>query len=184
MLQAVPDRLSAPYFPKASGVSALRSPPNLPKQPTRIGPICDPASTTQPLGAFKQAVHDANYTYRDSDPDSDLPPPNPEQPSDPYLVPSLTRHERLRLTLLWYYTRDLLKDQDFLQSLQEKLNMVKQLMGWQYAIMGIMSEDVFSRIVTAGVPLVVLPRRESMCSHTINQPSGVSPLGLGQGGTL
>lgn len=40
--------------------------------------------------------------------------------------------------------------------------------------MGLVFEDAFNRIATAGMPLAVVPRRESPCSHTINQEPGVS----------
>lgn len=46
--------------------------------------------------------------------------------------------------------------------------------GWEFAIMGLVFEDAFNRIATAGMPLAVVPRRESPCSHTINQEPGVS----------
>jgi len=168
------DGLFTPYFPRATRSHTLRDPPDLPERPINVGPILDPASTTDPLGVFKQAIHNVNYIERSLNSDADLPPSEPQGLSETYLIPSLAKHERLRLTLLWYYTRDLLQDRDFLQRLQEKLNMVQQIVGWEFAILGILSEDVYSRLVTAGVPLAILPRRESTCSHTINQPSGVS----------
>ena len=51
--------------------------------------------------------------------------------------------------------------------------------GWEFAIMGFVSEDAFTRVATAGMELAVVPRRESPCSHTVTQlDPGVSiPLG-------
>jgi len=89
-------------------------------------------------------------------------------------MPSLSENERLRLTLFWYYTNgsNLLEDKEFLLGLQQKLDLVQAFMGWEFAIMGLLSENVYTRVATAGLPLAILPRRESTCSHTINQPPG------------
>lgn len=98
----------------------------------------------------------------------------PSDFDDPYLFPSLTKNERLRLTMLWYYTRGLTQDSALLASLQDKLNIARELIGWEFAIMGVLDNDVYTRIATSGLPLAILPRRESTCAHTINQPAGVS----------
>ncbi|KKY32646.1 putative histidine kinase hhk3p [Diaporthe ampelina] len=76
--------------------------------------------------------------------------------------------------MLWYYSRGLYEDGEFLQLLQEKLDLVQTFMEWEFALLGLVSEDAFTRLAASGLPLAVLPRRESTCSHTINQdPSTV-----------
>lgn len=73
----------------------------------------------------------------------------------------------------------MLEDEDFLARLQEKLDLVQTFFAdWEFAIMGLVFEDAFTRIATAGMPLAVVPRRESPCSHTVNQEPGVSSLRL------
>ncbi|KAK7749649.1 hypothetical protein SLS53_000227 [Cytospora paraplurivora] len=74
--------------------------------------------------------------------------------------------------MLWYHTNDLLEDEDFLVRVQEQLDLVQTFMGWEFAIMGFVSEDIFTRVAAAGLPLALVPRRESPCSHTINQEPG------------
>ncbi|KKY17329.1 putative histidine kinase hhk3p [Phaeomoniella chlamydospora] len=99
-------------------------------------------------------------------------PAKPADFNDPYLFPTLTRNERLRLTMLWYYTSGLMDDKELLMRLQDKLNIARELIGWEFAIMGILDNDVYTRVVTSGLPLAILPRKESTCSHTINQTPG------------
>lgn len=144
-------------------------------RPQQVGPIFDPLSHTaiRPFSDVNYETH-----YRPLEP-NDLHAPVPERPagfSDQYLYPTLTRNERARLTMLWYYTRDLTKDDDLLRRLQDKVDLVKEFIGWEFAICGLMDNDVYTRLVTAGLPLAVLPRRESTCAHTILQPSGVSTI--------
>ena len=76
--------------------------------------------------------------------------------------------------MLWYYTSGLTEDSALLARLQDKLNIARELIGWEFAIMGVLDNDVYTRIVTSGLPLAILPRRESTCAHTINQRAGVS----------
>lgn len=162
------------YFPKAEGSSSLLNPGLLPERPEAIGPIHDPLNSSTPIPKYDEEAQQLKYGERPADVNADLPPTTPPDFEDRYLVPTLTKHERIRLTLLWYYTRDIVNDKDFLLRLQEKLDLVKDFMGWEFAILGIVSENVFTRLVTAGIPLAVLPRRESTCSHTITLSSGVS----------
>lgn len=139
-------------------------------------PLCilDEELCGKPLLAFDEHLHEANYN----------PPPDrigspADQPDgfrDPYLMPSLARNERLRLTMFWYYTRGLYEDGEFLQLLQEKLDLVQTFMEWEFALLGLVSEDAFTRLAASGLPLAVLPRRESTCSHTITQEPNVGAL--------
>ena len=128
----------------------------------------------KPISSFDKEEHDSNYAPRKNGNIADWPPSQPDGFSDPYLMPSLTRNERLRLTMLWYHTRDIFEDGDFRLRLQEQIDLVQTFMGWDFAIMGTVSEDMFTRVATAGLPLALVPRRDSPCSHTINQEPGVS----------
>lgn len=169
-----PPSLFQPHFPSAEGRNAPRDVRSLPLRPRSVGPVFDQARASEPLAQFDPEAHTLNYTT--PNPDSDQ-LPLPEQPQDfqdAYLMPSLSKNERLRLTLLWYYmhANKLLEDKEFLLALQQKLDLVQAFMGWEFVIMGLLSEHTYTRVATAGLPLAILPRRESTCSHTINQPPG------------
>ena len=84
-----------------------------------------------------------------------------------FLVPTLTRDERSRLESLWYYTREVRDDGLLLDTLQTIVNMVQAYFKWDCVIVGLVEKDVYTRLVTAGCPLAVLPRRESTCAHTV-----------------
>lgn len=170
----MPNRLFTPYFPKVDARSSRLDPASLPERPKEIGPIFDPEQASRPIAPFDEETNTANYGAQTAGFDANQPtvPPKPADASDRYLAPTLTRHERTRLTLLWYYTRDVLDDKDFVARIQEKLDLVQQFMGWEFAIVGLLSENLFSRLVTAGMPLAVLPRQESTCSHTVNTEPG------------
>jgi len=74
--------------------------------------------------------------------------------------------------MLFYYTRDLLEDAELVSRLQEKVHLAKETVGWEFVIAGLLDHNTYTRMVTVGLPLAVLPRRESTCAHTVNQPAG------------
>ena len=143
-------------------------------RPTSIGPLFDEQHSRQPISVWDDVVKDTNYTDKLKVNLSTDAPQQPGDFSDKYLFPMLAKNERQRLTMLWYYTRDLGHDEDLMRKLQEKIDIVKDYMGWEFAIMGIMSNDTYTRVATSGLPLAILPRRETTCAHTINQEPGVS----------
>jgi len=142
--------------------------------PVGIGPCFDEEHSHQPIGAWDDSTMNASYTGKLSANLSAEAPWQPKDFSDKYLFPTLAKNERQRLTMLWYYTRDIGHDHDLMKRLQEKIDIVKDYMGWEFAIMGIMSNDSYTRTATSGLPLAMLPRRETTCAHTINQKAGVS----------
>lgn len=75
--------------------------------------------------------------------------------------------------MLWYYTRDILSDCELLDRFEQKIGLVREAIGWDYAIIGILDVNTYTRLATIGLPLAILPRRESICSHTVNQSDGV-----------
>lgn len=144
-----------------------------PSRPQSVGPVFDEEHASQPVMAWDEIMKNVNYTERLTANLSAQAPPEPPNFPDKYLFPMMTRNERERLTMLWYYTRNIAQDLDLMQRLQEKIDLVKDYMGWDFAIMGILSNNNYIRIATAGLPLAILPRRESTCSHTVNQQAGV-----------
>ncbi|KAL1305469.1 hypothetical protein AAFC00_002347 [Neodothiora populina] len=162
----------APYFPKIDSQIALLDPTKLPEVPEKVGPIFDSAHANTPIQPYDENTNQSHYGKEHPEFEPNLSPTTPDILPGDYLAPSLTKNERIRLTLFWYYTRHVIDDKEFVARLQDRLNLVQQFMGWEFAIIGLLGEHVFSRVATAGLPLAILPRRESTCSHTINQPSG------------
>lgn len=164
------------FFPTAETALLLpsRSQQPLPPRPKTIGPIFDDAHFRSPLGPWTEEF-DACFYPRKVDPYA--PAPVPDEPtsttSSPYLRAQLTKNERLRLAMLWYYTQDLENDPRLLARLQEKAILAHESTGWELAIVGILDVNVYIRLATVGVELAILPRGESTCSHTVNQPPGV-----------
>ncbi|KAI1751522.1 hypothetical protein F4782DRAFT_540802 [Xylaria castorea] len=158
-----------PYFPRSGSkhASSLLL-QQLPPPPKAVGPIFDPERSKQPLPAFDQKAHEQHYNGP-SESGEALPPPSPVGFEDKYLVPTLSRNERLRLTLLWYHTRQIEKDERLLAEIDALVRSAQKVIGWEYAIAGIVNESTFRRLAAVNLPLAVLPRRESTCSHTINQ---------------
>lgn len=75
--------------------------------------------------------------------------------------------------MLWYYTRDIFEETEFLSGLQEKVCIAEESTGWEFAIIGILDVNFYVRLATIGVPLGILPRGETICAHTVAQPPGV-----------
>ncbi|QIW94659.1 hypothetical protein AMS68_000177 [Peltaster fructicola] len=98
-------------------------------------------------------------------------PPPVQKPADfrddEYLHPTLTANERLRLTMMWYYTRDLFNDGALITRMQKKIDLLKSVLGWEFVICGVLDNDVYKRVVVSGLPIAILPRRECTCAHTV-----------------
>lgn len=167
------------FFPK-SDAAVLRTKYETPSQtsrPSEVGPVLDPKWADEALDSWSAQV--ARDVYPEPDDIFD-PAPIPDNSlaticiADRYLFPILTRNERLRLTMLFYYTRDAVYDMELMSRLQEKVYLAQETVNWEFAITGLLNHNTYTRLVTAGLPLAVLPRRESTCAHTVNQPPGVS----------
>jgi hypothetical protein len=168
-------RQHAFFFPKADA-AVLRTrhdPPSPTSRPTATSPILDPENADKSLDCWSQSVASAVYPAKT---DIWAPAIIPAMPPDSqtYLFPMLTRNERLRLTMMYYYTQGALEDIELMSRLQEKAYLAQETVGWEFAIAGLLNHNTYTRMVTAGLPLAVLPRRESTCAHTVNQPPGVS----------
>jgi len=166
-----------PFFPLddsiAAGSNASESPTTI-QQRLPVEPTFDPENCSKPLGDYDALHFNQNYPeFCVLDPDAstglpDMPPAIAVDVGDNfYLAPTLTSNERLRLNTLWYYTKNLYSNANLLASIQVKVDMLREFTGWDMAICGFIDNSTFRRVVTAGVELRVLPRRESTCSHTI-----------------
>ncbi|KAK8035455.1 hypothetical protein PG993_010450 [Apiospora rasikravindrae] len=96
----------------------------------------------------------------------------PSGHTERYLAPYLTPNESSRLAAYWYHTRLIEQDEQLLAKIDTLVNGLQKAIGWGYAIAGLLSESTFTRLAAANMPLASLPRRESPCSHTINQTFG------------
>jgi hypothetical protein len=169
------DSKRASFFPRADA-AVLRTKHAAPgERPSETAPIFDLDNASKALDMWSQEV--AQHLYPDKT-DVWAPAIIPPQPStqcatNKYLFPILTSNERLRLTMLYYYTRGALEDDELQSRLQEKVYLAKDTIGWEYVIAGLLDHNTYTRMVTVGLPLAVLPRRESTCAHTVNQPPGV-----------
>ncbi|KAF2965700.1 hypothetical protein GQX73_g7904 [Xylaria multiplex] len=163
------DGVVRPYFPRSGSkhTSKLLL-QQLPPPPQTAGPIFDEAYAKEPIPAFDQKAHEQHYAGPSESGEALLPPPPVDFP-DRYLIPTLARNERLRLTLLWYHTAHIQQDERLLAEIDTLVRSVHKIIGWEYAIAGILNESSYRRLATVNLPLAVLPRRESTCSHTINQ---------------
>jgi hypothetical protein len=171
------------FFPKAEAavLQTKHKPPSPTSRPTAVAPILDLEHADQPLEPYSTEFAQDVYPTKD---DIFAPAPIPSRPdghddlrrpwtADRYLFPVLTRNERLRLTLLFYYTRGALEDKELQSRLLEKVHLASETVGWEFVIVGLLNHNTYTRMATVGLPLAVLPRRESTCAHTVNQPPGV-----------
>ena len=139
--------------------------------------VADARSLSEPLLDYDADVYRKSFVEPVDEPTQMPPttpliPPRPENNYDDYLMPMLSQNERHRLSMYWYHTRGIREDAGLLQRIQDKVDLVKDFIGWDFAICGLSDSDTFERLITAGIPRATVPRRESTCSHTINQKPG------------
>lgn len=160
------------FFPKADAaiLTSKHAPPLT--RPKTVGPILDPDNVDQPIGPWSSKIETAFYPK--TEPYAPASIPEKSFCSGPqYLRAFLAENERLRLSMLWYYTRDILNEEEFLSGLQEKAYLAQESTGWEFAVIGILDVNVYIRLATVGLELGILPRGETICAHTVTQPPGV-----------
>lgn len=161
------------FFPRADAALLSSEQKPLPVRPTHIAPIFDPDNFDKPIGPWSPLEESCSYPQK---PDLYAPSAIPDEPTCPssrYLRCHLAKNERLRLSMLWYYTRDILDDPELLAGLQEKANLAQEATGWEFAVIGILDVNLYVRLTTVGLELGNLPRGETLCAHTVTQPPGV-----------
>ncbi|KAH7025690.1 histidine kinase HHK3 [Microdochium trichocladiopsis] len=160
------------FRPRADALVLSTKTGTLPDYPAEIAPIFDPANYTKPVSRCATDTHDQVYPPS-ADPYAPAPVPDrPPHLADPYLRAYLASNERLRLSMLWYYTHDIFKEKEFLLGLQEKAAVAQESTGWEYVVIGLLDVHVYTRLATVGLPLGILPRGETLCAHTVTQPPG------------
>ncbi|KAG5655406.1 hypothetical protein KAF25_000655 [Fusarium avenaceum] len=164
------------FFPRADAalLSSTFDHHKLPPRPKTIGPIFDADNFRTPVESWGPECDDYLYPVQ---PDTYAPaliPPEPTTtcPSSKYLRTRLAKNERLRLSMLWYYARDLDSEPELLAGLQEKTCLAQETSGWEFAVVGLLDANVYIRLATVGLELGILPRGETICAHTVTQPPG------------
>lgn len=138
-----PQQRSVSYFPKVDRLfkRSDSDTPTLPRRPSKIAPIFDQEHADKPLHRFNEDQHQLHYAEGTTSPLTTPLPPQPDSFSSRYLFPTLSRNERLRLTMMWYYMRGIAGDEELLRKLQDIVRLVRTFIGWEFVIMGILSED-------------------------------------------
>ncbi|KAK6347616.1 hypothetical protein TWF718_005455 [Orbilia javanica] len=142
--------------------------PERPSEPT----IFDANLTSSPIFEFNEGEFQRLYPADKCEDGCVTEPVKPVDFEDPYLFPTLTKNELVRLKSLWYYGRYIENDTHLLSALQDQVDLVNDFMEKDCVILGLLDHDYYRRVVTANVPLAVLPRREATCAHTILHDGG------------
>lgn len=161
------------FFPRADAAVLSSQHEPLPAREQTVGPIYDPRNFDKPIDPWPLASGETLYPPKSAPFAPSSIPDKPPYVTEPYLRAFLARNERLRLSMLWYYTRGILDEPEFRAGLQEKVQLAQESTGWEFAIVGILDINFYIRIATVGVPVSVLPRGETLCAHTVTQPPGV-----------
>ncbi|CAI6080079.1 unnamed protein product [Clonostachys chloroleuca] len=160
------------FFPRADAAVLSSQHEPLPAREQTVGPIYDPRNFDKPIDPWPLASGETLYPPKSAPFAPSSIPDKPPYVTEPYLRAFLARNERLRLSMLWYYTRGILDEPEFRAGLQEKVQLAQESTGWEFAIVGILDINFYIRIATVGVPVSVLPRGETLCAHTVTQPPG------------
>ncbi|KAF3003270.1 hypothetical protein E8E14_003981 [Neopestalotiopsis sp. 37M] len=167
-----------PFYPRADAavLSSSKSHWPPPARPQSIWPIFDSDNFNKPIAPWSQDAQEACFPPK---PDEYVASPIPNKPAQNssgtnsrYLRASLAENERLRLSMLWYYTCDVFDESEFLCGLQEKVHLAQESTGWEFVVIGLLDVNVYIRLATIGLPLCILPRGETICAHTVIQPPG------------
>ncbi|PNP40929.1 hypothetical protein TGAMA5MH_06795 [Trichoderma gamsii] len=164
------------FFPRTDAVvlSSKHEPP--PALPQTVWPIFDPDNLDKPIEPWNPDVEKNYYPAQDDEYAPSTAPDVPLSNDGQYLRGFLAENERLRLSMLWYYTRDILNEPEFLSGLQQKANLAQESSGWDFVIIGIQDLNYYIRLAAVGLPLAIHPRGESLCAHTITQSHDIFQL--------
>jgi signal transduction histidine kinase/CheY-like chemotaxis protein len=162
------------FFPTADStlLSSTINHHNLPPRPKAVGPVFDAKNFKTPVEPWDLDIESELYPPKEDPYAPSAIPAEPSCPSTRYPRSRLAKNERLRLSMLWYYTRDIDKYPELLAGLQEKACLAQENSGWEYAVIGLLDANVYIRLATVGLQLAILPRGETLCAHTVTQPPG------------
>ncbi|OAA35484.1 CheY-like superfamily [Beauveria brongniartii RCEF 3172] len=162
------------FFPKADAGLLTSSPDahSPPVRPTTVGPVYDADNLGRPAEPWTPELETYCYPPKLAPYAPSSIPKQTVALSCRYLRAHLAKNERLRLSMLWYYGRDLENEPEFLAGLQEKACLAQESSGWEFAVIGLLDVNVYIRLATVGLKLGILPRGETICAHTVTQPPG------------
>ncbi|OBS18863.1 hypothetical protein FPOA_10589 [Fusarium poae] len=162
------------FFPTADStlLSSTVDCHDLPPRPKAVGPIFDANNFKTPVEPWDHDIDSNLYPPKENPYAPSAIPDEPTCPASRYPRSRLAKNERLRLSMLWYYTRDLDQHPELLAGLQEKACLAQENTGWEYAVVGLLDANVYIRLATVGLQLAILPRGETLCAHTVTQPLG------------
>lgn len=163
------------FFPKADAAvlsSRCEAPPAA--RPQTVWPVFDRKNLDQPLGPWPSDMEKFFYPSKPEPFAAASIPEQPACPSDRYMRAFLARNERLRSSMLWYYTRNILNETELLAGLQEKAFLAQESTDWEFVVIGILDVNYYIRLATVGLPLTIMPRGETICAHVVSEPPGVS----------
>ncbi|OPB41145.1 histidine kinase HHK3 [Trichoderma guizhouense] len=165
-------RRPKPFFPKADAAILTSRHGLPPARPRTVWPVFDPDNVDRPIGVWTPEVEKCFYPPKVDEFAASSIPDEPMCIPDKYLRAFLAENERLRSSMLWYYTRDILSETEFLSGLQEKAHLAQESTGWEFVVIGILDVNYYIRLASIGLPLAILPRGETLCAHTVTQPPG------------
>ncbi|RGP61393.1 hypothetical protein FLONG3_10549 [Fusarium longipes] len=163
------------FFPTADSaiLSSTIAHHTIPPRPKAVGPIFDANNFKTPVEPWASDIESELYPPKENPYAPSAIPAEPSCPTSRYPRSRLAKNERLRLSMLWYYTRGIDENEpELLAGLQEKACLAQENSGWEYAVVGLLDANVYIRLATVGLQLAILPRGETLCAHTVTQPPG------------
>ncbi|KAG5952422.1 hypothetical protein E4U53_000904 [Claviceps sorghi] len=160
------------FFPKADATvlsSRCEAPPT---RPQTVWPVFDEKNIDQPLSPWPSDMENVFYPPKPEPFAAASIPEQPPCPPDRYMRAFLAKNERLRSSMLWYYTRNILNETDLLAGLQEKAFLAQESTDWEFVVIGILDVNYYVRLATVGLPLTIMPRGETICAHAVSEPPG------------
>ncbi|KAG5928331.1 hypothetical protein E4U42_000828 [Claviceps africana] len=160
------------FFPKADATVLSSRCEAAPARPQTVWPVFDEKNLDKPLGPWPSDMENFFYPPKPEPFAAASIPEPPSCPSDRYMRAFLAKNERLRSSMLWYYTRNILNETELLAGLQEKAFLAQESTDWEFAVIGILDVNYYICLATVGLPLTIMPRGETICAHTVSEPPG------------
>ncbi|KAG6272382.1 hypothetical protein E4U47_002549 [Claviceps purpurea] len=162
-----------PFFCPKADATVLSSPREAPPiQPQTVWPILDKKNSDKPLGPWPSDMEKFFYPPKSEPFAASSIPEQPSCTSEPYMRAFLAQNERLRSSMLWYYTRNIFNETEVLAGLQEKAFLAQESTDWEYVVIGLLDVNYYIRLATVGLPLAIMPRGETICAHAVSEPHG------------
>ncbi|KAG5982022.1 hypothetical protein E4U55_002412 [Claviceps digitariae] len=160
------------FFPKADAAVLSSRCEALPARPQTVWPVFDKKNSDKPLSPWPSDMEKLFYPPKSEPFAAASIPKQTPYISERYMRAFLAKNERLRSSMLWYYTRNILNETEFLAGLQEKAFLAQESTDWEFVVIGILDVNYYIRLATVGLPLTIMPRGETICAHAVSEPPG------------